>query len=199
MLRSTLAIAYRRTVRSLAVSPPSLNTGAPNRFVVAISTPRPVSASAFLNRSRVASRVASSGTRSSSWKVTAAAPSSARRCTASTGSSSGRTAPPKTSTPCQPTVHRPKLNLSSLLGVYGSVTVEPSTSSSGGRGSRSGKRTRDGRGHEGGVGEHRLEGDVRAAAHGRGEAEAGQGHAGAAEAGPEDPRDQLVVQRCHEE
>src|SRR3954469_20063579 len=181
MLRSTLAIAYRRTVRSLAVSPPSLNTGAPNRFVVAISTPRPVSASAFLKRSRVASRVASSGTRSSSWKVTAAAPSSASRCTDSTGSSGGRTAPPKTSTPCQPTVHRPKLNLSSLLGVYGSVICVPSISSSG-RCAELWSRTRDGRGYEGGVGEHRLEGDVGAAAHRRGEAQPGQRDAGAAEA-----------------
>src|SRR3712207_8798945 len=42
-------------------------------------------------------------------------PSSASRCTASTGSRSGRTAPPNTSTPCQPTVQRPKLNLSSLV------------------------------------------------------------------------------------
>src|SRR3954469_21684063 len=78
MLRSTFAIAYRRTARSLAVKPPSLKTGAPKRLVVAISTPMPVSARAFANRSRVAARVASSGTRSSSWKVIAAAPSSAR-------------------------------------------------------------------------------------------------------------------------
>src|SRR3954464_15336264 len=176
MLRSTLARAYRRTSRSLAVRPPSLNTGCPKRLVVAISTASPVSASALVNRSRVAWRVASSGTRSSSWKGTAAAPSSASRGTDSTGSSGGRTAPPNTSTPCQPTVHRPKLNLSSLVGVRRSLIVgSPSGSGDrrhrrrrgggGGRGSQEGGGSR----HDGGVVEDRLEGDVRAAADGRGE------------------------------
>src|SRR3954471_4024646 len=96
---------------------PSLKTGSENVLVVTISTTRPVSASAFWKRSSVASRVASSGSRSSSWKVTAAAPSSASLYVASTGSSSGRLAGPKTSTPCQPTVQRPKENLSSGRGV----------------------------------------------------------------------------------
>ena len=94
-------------------APPSLNTGSPNRLVVTISTRSPVSASAFSRRSSVASRVPSSGTTSSSWNVTAAAPSPASWCTASIGSSSGRVAGPNTSTACHPTVQRPKENLSS--------------------------------------------------------------------------------------
>src|SRR4051794_15737096 len=185
MLRSTLARAKRRTSRSLAVSPPSLNTGWPNRLVVAISTPRPVSARALVKRSSSDCRVDSSGTRSSSWKVTAAAPSSASRCTASTGSSRGRTAPPKTSTPCQPTVQRPKLNLSSLVGVKLSLIVR-SPAGSGDRrhlcrrrGLRRlrapdewGRRSRD----DGRVVEHGLQGDVRTAPDRRGEAEGGQHH-----------------------
>ena len=116
-LRSTFASAYRRTSRSLAVRPPSLKTGWLNRFVVAISTTTPVSASALVNRSSTCWRRLSSGTRSSSWKDTAAAPSSASFSTARTGSSGARTAVPKTSTPSQPTVHRPKENLSSFVGV----------------------------------------------------------------------------------
>jgi hypothetical protein len=94
-----------------------LKTGWLNRLVVIISTPRPVSARALVKRSSTCPRVASSGTTSSSWNVTAAAPSSASFSTACTGSIAGRTAVPNTSTPCQPMVHRPKENLSSLVGV----------------------------------------------------------------------------------
>src|SRR6185437_14382258 len=53
----------------------------------------------------------------SSWKVTPWAPSSASRCTDSTGSSGLRVASPNGSRPSQPTVHRPKVNLSSGVGV----------------------------------------------------------------------------------
>ena len=83
-----------------------------------MSTAMLFSARAALNRSSVRSRVASFGTRSSSWKVIPAAPRPASRSTASTGSSSSRTAPPKTSTPRQPTVQSPKLNLSCGTGVH---------------------------------------------------------------------------------
>lgn len=51
------------------------------------------------------------------------APSSASRFTDSTGSMAARVASPKGSLPCQPTVHRPKLNLSSGVGVKRSVIV----------------------------------------------------------------------------
>src|SRR5947208_126857 len=56
------------------------------------------------------------GTRSSSWNVTPQAPSSASRCTLSTGSSGGRVATPNGSLAGQPTVHRPKENLSAGVG-----------------------------------------------------------------------------------
>ena len=82
--RASCAIAYRRTAGSLAVNAPSLNTGFENRFVVAIGTFMPVSSSARRNRFRICSRSAADepgGTRSSSWKLTPYAPSSARRCT----------------------------------------------------------------------------------------------------------------------
>src|SRR4051794_13968085 len=59
---------------------------------------------------------APNGIRSSSWKVTPYAPSPASRWTVSTGSRARRVASPKGSRPCQPTVHRPKLNLSSGTG-----------------------------------------------------------------------------------
>ena len=65
------------------------------------------------------SRVAASapnGIRSSSWKVMPYAPSSASRCTASTGSSAGRVASPNGSRACQPTVQSPKENLSAGVG-----------------------------------------------------------------------------------
>ena len=58
-------------------APPSLKTGWLKRLVVTISTARPVSDRAFSKRASVASRSPSSGSRSSSWKVTAAAPISA--------------------------------------------------------------------------------------------------------------------------
>ncbi len=73
MLRITLRSANRRMSRSLLVSAPALKTGWLKRLVVAVVTARPVSASPFLNRSMIASRVASSlpnGITSSSWKLT---------------------------------------------------------------------------------------------------------------------------------
>ncbi len=120
MLRITLRSANRRTARSLEVNPPSLKTGWVNRFVVAVVTTSPVSASPVRNRSRMASRAASSepnGIRSSSWKFTPYAPSSASFSRAWTGSIAGRVASPKGSRPCQPTVHRPKEKWSSGVGV----------------------------------------------------------------------------------
>src|SRR4051794_13462611 len=117
-------MANRRTSRSLAVNAPSLNTGWVNRFVVIIGTFIPVSSSASWNRSRCLVRSSASlpkGTTSSSWKVTPYAPSSLSRCTDSTGSSGGRDASPKGSRACQPTVHRPNVNLCSGRGVSESV------------------------------------------------------------------------------
>src|SRR5262249_8769356 len=61
-----------------------------------------------------------------SWKVTPYAPSSASLCTASAGSSAGRIGVgPNTSTPFQPTVHSPKENLSSRVGVYSVIARSP--------------------------------------------------------------------------
>src|SRR3954447_19969800 len=124
MLRITLRRAYRRTVRSLLVKPPSLNTGWVNRFVVTIGTFRPVSASAALNVSIRLDRSASldpNGIRSSSWKVSPYAPISASLCTASIGSSGARVASPNGSRACQPTVHSPKVNLSVVVSVMASL------------------------------------------------------------------------------
>ena len=115
-LRITLRRAYRRMSRSLEVNAPSLNTGWVNRLVVAIGTIMPVSSSALRNAATARSRSGSTASRSSSWKVTPYAPSSESRCTASTGSSGARVASPKGSRACHPTVHRPKLNLSSRVG-----------------------------------------------------------------------------------
>jgi len=120
MLRTTLRRAKRRTERSLLVNPPSLNTGCVNRFVVIIGTVRPVSDSASLKRLMCRSRslpVAPNGMRSSSWKVTPAAPRWASWWTDSTGSRGSREASPKGSRPCQPTVQRPKVNRSAGVGV----------------------------------------------------------------------------------
>ena len=119
MLRITLRIAYRRTLRSLLVKPPSLNTGSVNRLVVTIGTTMPVSSSAVVNSSMIRCRsvlLLPDGIRSSSWKVMPYAPSSASLWTASTAASAGRVASPNRSRACQPTVHRPKLNLSSRVG-----------------------------------------------------------------------------------
>ena len=119
MLRMVLRRAYRRTVRSLLVKAPSLKTGSPNRLVVTIGTTIPVSSRAFLNSLMILSRsvlLLPAGTRSSSWKVMPYAPSSVSLCTASTPASTGRVASPNRSRACQPTVHRPKLNLSSRVG-----------------------------------------------------------------------------------
>ena len=80
MKRIALPIAARRTPRSLEVNAPSLNAGWPNRFVVAMPTPSPVSSSAPLKRATILSFSACelpSGIRSSSWSDTPHAPSSA--------------------------------------------------------------------------------------------------------------------------
>jgi hypothetical protein len=69
----TLARANRRTSRSLAVNAPSLNIGCENRFVVAVVTTRPVSASARLKSPIRASRSAGPAPKSNtslSWKFT---------------------------------------------------------------------------------------------------------------------------------
>jgi hypothetical protein len=58
------------------------------------------------------------GDRSLSWKLTPQAPTSASRCTNSTGDLLARTASPKGSRPTLPTVHRPKVNLCSGFGSY---------------------------------------------------------------------------------
>ncbi len=119
MLRIVLRSAYRRTSRSFAVNAPSLNTGCVNRLVVAIGTFMPVASNACRNRLTCASRSVSldpNGIRSSSWNVTPYAPSSARRRTDSVGSNARRVASPKGSRPCQPTVHKPNVNLSSGVG-----------------------------------------------------------------------------------
>src|SRR5699024_9133159 len=119
-LRSTLRSPKRRTDRSLAVNAPSLNAGWEKVFVVTISITRPASSVAFLKPVRIWVRVASSapkGTTSSSWKVTPQAPSSASLVAYSRGSRAGRLASPNWSRAVQPTVHRPKENLSSGVGV----------------------------------------------------------------------------------
>ena len=125
MLRSVLRKAKRRTLRSLAVKAPSLNTGWEKRLVVIISTTMPVSSRAARKRLIAASRAPSSdpkGIKSSSWKVTPQAPMSASRCTDTTGSRGARVASPKGSRPCHPTVHNPKLKRSSCLGTKRSST-----------------------------------------------------------------------------
>ena len=114
----TLRSAKRRTERSLLVSPPSLKTGWLNRFVVTIGTTSPVCSSAERKRPIRRSRSASSlpnGIRSSSWNVMPHAPSSASRCTASTGSSGGRVGAPNGSEAVQPTVHSPNEKRSSMV------------------------------------------------------------------------------------
>ena len=107
-------------MRSLLVKAPSLNTGWVKVLVVTIGTISPVSSRASLNLAMILSRVPVSlpkGTRSSSWNVIPYAPSSANRCTASIGSSGPRVGSPNGSRAGQPTVHRPKENLSSRFGV----------------------------------------------------------------------------------
>src|SRR5690606_26136740 len=128
MLRMVLRSAKRRTSRSLAVNAPSLKTGWVNRLVVAIGTTRPAASSAWRKRLMWDSRLVSlepNGIRSSSWKVTPYAPSSARRLTDSTGSSGALVASPNGSRPCHPTVHRPNENLCSGRGVRLSVIGTP--------------------------------------------------------------------------
>jgi hypothetical protein len=69
----TLASANRRTSRSLAVNAPSLNTGWLNRFVVAVVTTMPLSASACRNpaiRFSQAAGLAPKSKTSLSWKLT---------------------------------------------------------------------------------------------------------------------------------
>src|SRR4051812_38157031 len=85
-----------------------------------MGTTRPVSVRAALNSSMIRARsllLDPGGIRSSSWKVMPYAPSSASLCTASTAARTGRVASPNRSRACQPTVHRPKLNLSSRVGL----------------------------------------------------------------------------------
>src|SRR3954462_10606638 len=85
-----------------------------------MGTTRPVSVRAALNSSMIRARsllLDPGGIRSSSWKVMPYAPSSASLCTASTAARTGRVASPNRSRACQPTVHRPKLNLSSRAGL----------------------------------------------------------------------------------
>jgi len=68
-----LASANRLISRSLAVKAPSLNTGWPNRLVVAVVTTRPVWSSALRNapiRSSRPASVASKAKTSLSWKFT---------------------------------------------------------------------------------------------------------------------------------
>ena len=106
--------------RSFEVRAPSLKTGWLKRFVVAIGTFMPVSSKAFLKRWIWPFLEASSlpkGIKSSSWKVTPYAPRAANSFTERTGSSGARVASPKGSRACQPTVHRPKVNLSAGVGV----------------------------------------------------------------------------------
>src|ERR1019366_310338 len=125
-LRITLASANRRTSRSFAVNPPSRNIGCPNRFVVAVVTTSPVSSSARRNAAISSLRwpsLASKGNTSLSWKFTPCAPSSASLRTARSAAIGGRTAPPNTSTPCQPTVHSPNEKWSSREGTYESVVT----------------------------------------------------------------------------
>ena len=118
-MRIVLASANRRTSRSAAVNAPSLKIGWPNRLVVAVVTTTPVSSSARrkspIFRSRSASD-ASNGNTSLSWKFTPYAPSSASLRTARSAAIGGRTGPPNTSTPCQPTVQMPNENLSCGVG-----------------------------------------------------------------------------------
>src|SRR3954452_14292693 len=114
-----LPIAARRTLRSFDVKAPSLNAAWPNRLVVAMPTPRPVSSSAALKRATMRSRSAGEtphGIRSSSWRLTPQAPSSPSFWTESTGSSGSRVGPPNGSRPGLPTVQRPNVKRGSLVG-----------------------------------------------------------------------------------
>ena len=107
--------------RSLLVKPPSLNTGSENRLVVTIGTTRPVSASACLNRSMMPLPLGGAAAGRDEVVVVEGDAVGARARSACArprrGSSTGRVASPNRSRACQPTVHRPKLNLSSRVGV----------------------------------------------------------------------------------
>jgi len=116
--RIALPIAARRTPRSLEVNAPSLKAGWPNRFVVPMPTPSPVSSSAARKRETIRSSSAAEvphGTRSLSCRLTPQAPSSASLCTESTGSSGARVGSPKGSRPGLPTVHSPKVKRGSVM------------------------------------------------------------------------------------
>ena len=124
-----MASANRRTSRSFAVNAPSLNTGWPNRFVVAVVTTRPVSSSALRNAEILSSRSAAEAAKSNtslSWKLTPYAPSSASLRTARSAGMGGRTAEPNTSVPCHPTVQRPNEKWSSRVGTYLSSVITDS-------------------------------------------------------------------------
>jgi len=89
------------------------------QFVVAVVTTSPVSVSALRNapmRSSRSAGVASNPKTSLSWKLTPYAPSSASLYTARSAGMGGRTAVPKTSTPCHPTVQIPNEKRSSRVG-----------------------------------------------------------------------------------
>src|SRR4051794_126457 len=85
-----------------------------------MGTTRPVSVRAALNSSMIRARsllLDGGGIGWSAGKVRPYAPSWAGLCTASTAARTGRVASPNRSRACQPTVHRPKLNLSSRVGL----------------------------------------------------------------------------------
>src|SRR3954469_12646997 len=134
MLSAALRSAKRRTSRSLLVKPPSRKTGWEKRLVVTMGTPRPVSSSALRREPSAASFAPASASKANTslswkvmpclvWKVVPEAPRPPSRCTAYAGSIGGRIAPPNTSTPCQPTVHSPKENLSAAVGVKSGIGI----------------------------------------------------------------------------
>ena len=116
-----LRSAKRRTAGSAAVSAPSRKTGWLKRLTVAIDTHMPAAETALAKLATIASRSAAgvpNGTRSSSWKLTPHAPTSASLATISSGAIGGRVGSPNGSAPRCPTVHSPKLKRSSGVAAY---------------------------------------------------------------------------------
>jgi hypothetical protein len=114
-----LPSAKRRTAGSAAVSAPSRQTGWLKRLTVAIETRMPAALSARSKLETMRSRSAAgvpNGIRSSSWKLTPQAPTSASRATTTSGAIGGRVGSPNGSWPRWPTVHSPKLKRSSGVG-----------------------------------------------------------------------------------
>ena len=117
MLRSTLAIAYRRTARSLAVRPPSLKTGCAEEVGRGH-----LHAHAGLGQ-RLLEPLEGRLARDVVGHEVVVVERDGRGAELGEpvhgldGVEQGADGPPKTSTPCQPTVQRPKLNLSFLVGV----------------------------------------------------------------------------------